>query len=96
MPASSFLYALPRKFYEEDKIRKYGFHGTSYAYVLDKLSEYLKKPKDNINTVICHIGSGASICCIKNGKCDDTSMGLTPLEGLSMGTRCGDIDASVV
>lgn len=96
MPDYNYLYAIDSKYYEENKIRRYGAHGTSYAYIIKRLSELMNKPKDEINAIVCHVGSGASICAIKNGKSYDTSMGYTPLEGLVMETRCGDIDPAVV
>ncbi len=96
IPDYNYLYAINRKYYEENKIRRYGAHGTSYAYIIKRLSELMNKPKDTINAIVCHIGSGASICAIKNGKSYDTSMGYTPLEGLVMETRCGDIDPAII
>jgi len=96
MPAHTYMYALPYEWYENHKVRRYGFHGTSHLYVSKRAAVLLgKEPKDT-NAVILHIGNGASACAIKNGKCYDTSMGLTPLEGLIMGTRSGDFDAAVV
>lgn len=91
----AFLYALPYDLYSKHGIRKYGFHGTSYKYVLGQMAELLGKPVDQVNCIVCHIGNGASMAAIRNGKCVDTTMGLTPLEGLVMGTRCGDVDAAV-
>lgn len=91
-----FLYALPTELYEKHQIRKYGFHGTSYQYVLGKLAEVLGKPVDQVNCIACHIGNGASMCAIRKGRCVDTSMGLTPCEGLVMGTRTGDMDPAVM
>jgi len=91
-----FQYALPYELYEKHKIRKYGFHGTSYLYVTSETARVLGKPVDELNIIACHVGNGASMCAVKAGKCLDTTMGLTPLEGLVMGTRCGDIDPSVV
>ena len=96
IPDFNYLYAIDRKYYEEYKIRRYGFHGTSYMYILERLSKALNKDKKDINAIICHIGGGASVCAIKDGKSYDTSMGFTPLEGLLMETRCGDIDPAVV
>ena len=94
MPEENYLYAVPYDWYEKNGVRKYGFHGTSHKYI----TECLKKrySKENVNAIICHIGSGASISCIKDGKCYDTSMGLTPLDGLIMGTRSGSIDPSII
>lgn len=96
IPVHNYLYPIDYKYYTERKIRRYGFHGTSYQYILGRLEEMLGKKKEDINAIVCHLGGGASICAIKNGKSYDTSMGFTPLEGLMMETRCGDIDASVV
>ena len=96
IPDYNYLYALNPKYYEKYGIRKYGFHGTSYMYILNRLTEILNKPKKDINAIICHLGSGASCCAIRNGKSYDTSMGFTPHEGLVMETRCGDIDATAV
>jgi len=94
MPKRSYLYPIPREWYEDLKIRKYGFHGTSHKYITQTMQEKLNK-KD-VNLIICHIGSGASISCVKNGLCFDTTMGLTPLDGLMMGTRSGAIDPSII
>lgn len=96
LPPHSFMYAIPYEIYEKEKIRKYGFHGTSYQYVSKKAAKYLDQDINSLKMIVMHLGSGSSICAIKNGKSVDTSMGLTPLEGLMMGTRCGDIDASVI
>ena len=96
MPIYNYLYAIDYKYYTENKIRRYGFHGTSYQYILRRLEELLGKKREDINAIICHLGGGASICAIKNGKSYDTSMGFTPLEGLVMETRCGDLDPSIV
>jgi len=96
MPASSFMYALPHEWYEKYGVRRYGFHGTSYVYTAKRASVLLGKKPEETNLVIAHIGNGASICAVKNGVCYDTSMGLTPLEGLIMGTRSGDIDPAIV
>lgn len=94
IPEENYLYAVPYSWYKDYKVRKYGFHGTSYEYILQMLKDYYVK--DNINSIICHIGSGASISCIKDGQCYDTSMGLTPLDGIIMGTRSGRIDPSII
>lgn len=94
MPKENFLYPVPYPWYEKYGVRKYGFHGTSHKYVTTKMQE--KLGRDDINLIICHIGSGASICAIKEGKSFDTTMGLTPLDGLMMNTRSGAIDASIV
>lgn len=96
MPKEAYLYGIPYEYYEKYKIRKYGFHGTSHSYVSKRAAELLKKPYDSLKTIVCHLGNGASICAVKNGKSIDTSMGLTPLEGLVMGTRSGDIDPSAI
>lgn len=96
IPNFNYLYAIDMKYYEKYQIRRYGFHGTSYKYILDRLPEFLGKPKDQINAIICHAGGGASICAIKDGKSYDTSMGFTPLEGLVMETRSGDLDPAIV
>lgn len=95
MPASSYMYALPRQWYTDYKMRRYGFHGSSALYCSRRAAVLLGKNVDEVNTIVCHIGNGASCTAVKNGQCLDTSMGLTPLEGLVMGTRCGDIDPSV-
>lgn len=94
MPKENFLYAVPYEWYEKYGVRKYGFHGTSHRYITELLQE--KFGLNKINLIICHIGSGASISCIRDGVCIDTTMGLTPLDGLIMGTRCGSIDASII
>jgi acetate kinase len=96
LPKEAYLYALPYSLYEEDKIRRYGFHGTSHAYLAKAAAKELKKELKDLNVITLHLGNGASACAIKNGKSIDTSMGFTPLEGLVMGTRCGDIDAEIV
>lgn len=95
MPQHAYLYALPYKFYREHGIRRYGFHGTSHYYVSRKAAEMLGKPISETNVIVAHLGNGASVCAVKGGKSVDTSMGMTPLEGLVMGTRCGDIDPSL-
>jgi acetate kinase len=96
MPPHAYMYALPYKMYQEKGVRKYGFHGTSYRYITEKAAKMLGKPQDQVNIIACHIGAGASMCAIRNGKCVDTTMGLTPLEGLVMGIRSGDLDPAVV
>lgn len=96
MPKHAFLYALPYEWYEKYGVRKYGFHGTSFLYVAKRTAALLGKDPLDVNVIICHIGNGASICAVKNGISVDTSMGLTPLEGLVMGTRSGDFDPAVV
>jgi acetate kinase len=96
MPKTSYLYPIPYQFYEKDKIRRYGFHGSSHHFVAKECSKYLDKPLEKLNLITVHLGNGASVCAIENGKSIDTSMGLTPLEGLMMGTRSGDIDPAIV
>lgn len=96
MPAKAYTYGLPYEYYEKYKVRRYGFHGTSHDFVSHKLAELLGKPYNSVKMIICHLGNGASVSAIKDGKCQDTSMGLTPLEGLVMGTRSGDIDPSIM
>lgn len=96
MPEYVYKYALPNKYYDEYKIRRYGAHGTSHYYVTQRCADLLNKKPEEVNLVSCHIGSGASICAVKNGKSFDTSMGFTPLEGVIMNTRSGDIDPAVV
>jgi acetate kinase len=95
IPPYAYMYALPYRLYEELGIRRYGMHGTSYRYLLSPASEILKKPKEELNAIFFHLGAGASVAAVKQGKCIDTSMGVTPLEGLVMATRCGDIDPAV-
>lgn len=96
MPEKSYMYGIPYKYYEDYKIRRYGFHGTSHSYVSKKAAEILNQPYDKMKMIVCHLGNGASICAVENGKSVDTSMGLTPLEGLVMGTRSGDIDPAII
>jgi acetate kinase len=96
MPQYAYMYGLPMKYYRDYAIRRYGAHGTSHKFVAQKLANYIGKPFDKCKLITCHIGNGSSITAIKDGKCIDTSMGFTPLEGLIMGTRCGDIDANVI
>lgn len=95
MPKASFLYALPYELYEKHQIRRYGFHGTSHKYVAMKAAEMLGKPLEELKLVTCHLGNGASVAAVKGGISVDTSMGFTPLEGLVMGTRCGDMDPAI-
>ncbi len=92
MPAKSYMYALPYKFYKEDGVRRYGFHGTSHRYVSKRVCEFLGVNPEDKKIITCHVGNGGSITAVLNGKSVDTSMGLTPVEGLMMGTRCGDVD----
>ena len=94
MPAVNYMYPVPYEWYEKYGVRKYGFHGTSHKYITETMKKMLGK--DDVDLIICHVGSGASISCIKDGKCFDTTMGLTPLDGLMMGTRCGSIDPSII
>ncbi len=96
MPDYSYLYGLPYSLYEKYKIRRYGFHGSSHKYVSRRASEILNKDIKNLKIITCHLGNGASIAAVKNGKSMDTSMGMTPIEGLIMGTRCGDVDAGAL
>lgn len=95
MPPRAYMYALPYELYEELKVRRYGFHGTSHAYVTKEAARFLGKPAEEANLITVHLGNGSSMCCVQNGKSIDTSMGLTPLEGLIMGTRCGDADLAI-
>ena len=96
MPEHAYLYAIPYELYKKYGVRRYGFHGTSHRYVSQRVCEYLGIKPEGLKLITCHIGNGGSIAAIKDGKCIDTSMGLTPLEGLMMGTRSGDIDAGAV
>jgi acetate kinase len=96
MPPSAYLYGLPRELYEKYKIRRYGFHGTSHRYVAERALHLMKRHEENTNLITCHLGNGASITAIEGGKSIDTSMGFTPLEGLVMGTRSGDIDPAIL
>ena len=96
MPPKAFMYAIPYEYYEKYGVRRYGFHGTSHKYVSHRAAEYLEEPIDRLKLITCHLGNGSSIAAVDQGKVVDTSMGMTPLAGLMMGTRCGDIDPSVV
>ena len=96
MPPEAYLYAIPYEYYEKHGIRKYGFHGTSHHFVTDSTAEFLGKKVEDLNIITCHLGNGCSMAAIKNGKVIDTTMGLTPLEGLMMGTRSGDMDPAAV
>lgn len=96
MPEEAYLYGLPYEYYEKYRIRRYGFHGTSHSFVSKRAAEMLGKAYGEAKIIVCHLGNGASVSAVKNGKCVDTSMGLTPLEGLMMGTRSGDIDPAIV
>lgn len=96
MPPKAYLYPIPYEYYKKYKIRRYGFHGTSHSYVSKRVAQIMDTPYDKLKTIVCHLGNGASICAVENGKSIDTSMGLTPLAGVAMGTRSGDIDPSIV
>ena len=96
MPEDAYIYALPYELYEKHGIRKYGFHGTSHKYVSQTCAEVMGRDIKDLKIITCHLGNGASLCAVKNGVSVDTSMGLTPLEGLAMGTRCGNIDPAIV
>jgi len=95
IPEHAYLYAIPYSLYQKDRIRRYGFHGTSHAYVAEKAVEYMDRPLSSLSLITLHLGNGASMAAIKNGKCIDTTMGMTPLEGLVMGTRSGDLDPAI-
>ena len=95
MPPKAYRYAIPTKYYEEDHLRRYGFHGTSHRYVSKRAIELMGKPASELKTVVCHLGNGSSLSAVADGKCQDTSMGLSPLAGVPMGTRAGDIDTCV-
>ena len=96
MPEKAYMYGLPYEYYDKYKVRRYGFHGTSHSFVSKRAAELAGKTYDAVKTVVCHLGNGASICAVQDGKSVDTSMGLTPLEGLVMGTRSGDIDPAIM
>ncbi|MDP5292548.1 acetate kinase [Oceanimonas sp. CHS3-5] len=96
MPEQAYLYAIPHALYREHGIRRYGMHGTSHYFITQETARVLNKPANELNIISCHLGNGASVCAVKNGQSVDTSMGLTPLEGLVMGTRCGDIDPAII
>lgn len=96
MPEYAYMYPLPRILYQKYKVRRYGFHGTSHKYVSQRAAKFVNRPLEELKIISCHIGNGASITAIQGGKSVDTSMGMTPLEGLMMGTRCGDIDPAIV
>lgn len=96
MPKKAYLYGLPYEYYEKHKVRRYGFHGTSHDFVSNRAAEILGKKREDLNIIVCHLGNGASVSAVKKGKSVDTSMGLTPLEGLIMGTRSGDMDPAIV
>ena len=96
MPQKAYMYGIPYEYYRKYKIRRYGFHGTSHDYVSKRAAEILGKDRKDLKIIVCHLGNGASISAVKNGECVDTSMGLTPLEGLMMGTRSGDLDPAII
>ena len=96
IPEERYIYPIPYEYYEKYGIRKYGFHGTSHRYVSARVAELVGKPVENLKTIVCHLGQGASLCAVENGKSVDTSMGFTPLAGIAMGTRSGDLDPSIV
>lgn len=96
MPKKAYLYGLPYEYYEKYKVRRYGFHGTSHDFVSNRAAEILGKKREDLKIIVCHLGNGASVSAVQNGKCVDTSMGLTPLEGLIMGTRSGDVDPAII
>ncbi len=96
LPREAYLYPLPYEMYERYRVRKYGFHGTSHAYITHRASTLLKKPVEKVNLITCHLGNGCSMAAVRGGKSIDTSMGFTPLAGLMMGTRCGDIDPAII
>ena len=96
MPEKAYMYGIPYEYYEKYKVRRYGFHGTSHSFVSKRAAEVMGKSYDEVKTIVCHLGNGSSVSAVLNGKCVDTSMGLTPLEGLVMGTRSGDIDPAIM
>ena len=96
LPKEAYMYAIPYEYYDKYKIRKYGFHGTSHKFVSKRVAEVMNKPVEDLKIITCHLGQGASLCAVKGGKSIDTTMGLTPLAGVPMGTRSGDIDPSIV
>lgn len=96
MPEEAYLYGIPYEYYKKYKVRRYGFHGTSHSYVSKRAAEMLGRDYGDVKIIVCHLGNGASVSAVKNGKCVDTSMGMTPLEGLIMGTRSGDIDPAII
>ena len=96
MPEKAYMYGLPYEYYEKYKVRRYGFHGTSHDFVSAHAAEMIGKDRNDLKIIVCHLGNGASVSAVMNGKCVDTSMGLTPLEGLIMGTRSGDLDPAIL
>ncbi|NCC95256.1 MAG: acetate/propionate family kinase, partial [Synergistales bacterium] len=96
MPKHAYMYGIPHRYYDDYRVRRYGFHGTSHFFVANRCAEIIGSPIEDLKIITCHLGNGSSISAVKNGKCVDTSMGFTPLAGVLMGTRCGDIDPSIV
>lgn len=96
MPKHAYMYGIPHRYYDDYRVRRYGFHGTSHFFVANRCAEIVGRPIEDLKIITCHLGNGSSISAVKNGKCIDTSMGFTPLAGVLMGTRCGDIDPSIV
>ena len=96
IPEERYIYPIPYKYYEKYGVRRYGFHGTSHRYVSNRVAELIGKPVEELKTIVCHLGQGASLCAVNGGKSVDTSMGFTPLAGIAMGTRSGDLDPSIV
>ena len=96
MPEKAYMYGLPYEYYEKYKVRRYGFHGTSHSFVSKRAAEVMGRPYDDLKTIVCHLGNGSSVTAVMNGKSVDTSMGLTPLEGVVMGTRSGSIDPAIM
>ena len=96
MPEKAYIYPIPYEYYEKDQVRRYGFHGTSHRYVSARAADMLGKPAENLKLITCHLGNGSSLAAVMGGKCVDTTMGLGPLAGFAMGTRCGDIDATIL
>ena len=96
MPEKAYMYGLPYEYYEKYKVRRYGFHGTSHSFVSKRVAEVMERPYEDLKTIVCHLGNGSSVSAVMNGKSVDTSMGLTPLEGLVMGTRSGNIDPAIM
>ena len=96
MPDYAYMYAIPYEYYDKYKLRRYGFHGTSHRYVSERAAAMLGKAPEDVNVVTCHLGNGSSIAAVKGGRCLDTTMGVTPLEGMMMGTRCGNIDPAII
>lgn len=96
MPEEAFMYAIPYEIYEKYGVRRYGFHGTSHRYVSERAAKFIGKDIKDLKIIVCHLGNGASLSAVKNGACVDTSMGMTPLAGVVMGTRCGDIDPAII